>query len=501
LKILFVTSEFAGLAKAGGLGEVSVRLPVALRQVGIDVRVLLPAYAEVLTKLPNVIWAGQLPGRADIPGCRIGEARLANGIILYLVDAPSPYGRQGAPYSSPDGRDWPDNHLRWARLSLAAAAIARGHDGLAWIPDVVHANDWPSGLAPAYLHWDGTPIPSVLTIHNIAHQGCFAAELRHSLGIPDTAFDMNGVEFHGRVSLLKAGSYYANHVTTVSPTYAREITTEKFGSGLHGLMQTRAAAGHLSGIINGIDESWNPGSDPHLPYHFSPGDWDGKRANAEVVRTGLCLRPSAGPLFGIVSRLVHQKGLDFVAEASSHIVKSGGQIAILGLGDPEIEHMLSRVARRHRDDIGVLIGFNEPMARRIIAGSDFFLMPSCFEPCGLTQMQAQQYGTLPIAHAVGGLADTIDDDMTGFLFSELSNDGLVAACRRAFDTFADSARLDLMRQAAMARCFSWSASAAEYAALNGQLCGQTMPLHIMHMTTLLLKARPRAAGKILATAA
>jgi starch synthase len=471
MKILFVTSEFAGLAKVGGLGDVSASLPIALRQHAVDVRVLLPAYPDVLAKFPAINWIGSLPPRAQIPACRIGEVQLDSGVILYLIKAPSLYERPGSPYASPDGRDWPDNHLRWARLSLAAAQIARGVDNVGWSPDLVHANDWPSALAPAYLHWDRTPVPSVLTIHNIAYHGLFPADLRHSLGIPDAAFHVNGVEFHGQLSFLKAGSFYADHVTTVSPTYAREITTEGQGAGLHGLMQTRAAARQLSGIINGIDESWDPARDPHLPYHFHPDDLTGKQANADVVRTSLCLRPSMGPLLGIVARLVHQKGLELVSEAASGIVESGGQIAILGLGDPEIEHVLSRTARRHRDDVAVLVGFNEPMARRIIAGSDFFLMPSRFEPCGLTQMQAQRYGSLPIAHAVGGLVDTIEDDATGFLFSELSVDGVVAACRRGFEAFADQDRLDQMRQAAMARCFSWSASAAAYSMLYTGVCG------------------------------
>jgi starch synthase len=475
MKILFVTSEFAGLGKVGGLGDASASLPVALRELDVDVRVLLPAYPKVLAAFPNICWLGRLPGRAEIPGCRIGVVRLPSGLTLYLVGAPSLYDRPGTPYSSPEGQEWPDNHLRWARLSLAAAQIARGQGKLGWSPDLVHANDWPSGLTPAYLRWDETAVPSVLTIHNIAHQGNFPAALRHDLGIPDAAFDMNGVEFHGGISFLKAGSFYADAITTVSPTYAREITTEELGGGLHGLMRTRATAGRLSGIINGIDDSWDPTEDPHLPCHFDADDLAGKRAAADMVRTGLCLRPSNGPLFGVVARLVQQKGLDLVAEAASHIVERGGQIAMLGLGDPEVEHVLSRAARRHRDDIAVLVGFNEPMARRIIAASDFFLMPSRFEPCGLTQMQAQRYGALPIAHAVGGLVDTIEDDMTGFLFSDFTVDALSCACDRAIAVFTDRVRLGAMRQAAMARCFSWSASAAEYAALYRRHCPEALP--------------------------
>ena len=471
MKVLFVTSEIAGLAKAGGLGDVSAGLPLALRQRGIDVRILMPAYRDVTARLPDIAWLGTLPGRAGIPPARLGEARLADGTILYLIAAPSLFDRRGTPYSTPEGSDWLDNHLRFARLSLAAADIAAGRGGLAWTPDIVHANDWPGGLTPAYMRWDGTNVPTVMTIHNIAYQGNFDASQRHCLAIPDAAFDMHGVEFHGRVSFLKAGGFYASHVTTVSQTHAAEITTESQGAGLHGLMRDRAARGQLSGIVNGIDESWDPGSDPHLPHHFDPADLNGKQANADAVRTGLCLRPSEGPLFGIVSRMVHQKGLDLVAEAANDIVEQGGQIAILGLGDPEIEHMLSRTSRRHRDDIGILIGFNEPMARRIVAGSDFTLMPSRFEPCGLTQMQAQRYGTLPIAHATGGLADTIDDGATGFLFANHSSDDLMAACNRAFDAYGDEGQLADMRRAAMARCFSWAGAAAEYEALYRRLIG------------------------------
>jgi starch synthase len=489
IKALFVTSEVAGLAKAGGLGDVSTGLPLELRRRGVDVRVLMPAYREVVAKLPCINWFADLPGRAGVPPARLGEAVLPDGMIVYLVGSPALFDRRGTPYSTPDGVDWHDNHLRFARLSLSAADIAAGRGGLEWTPDIVHANDWPGGLTPAYMRWDGTNIPTVMTIHNIAYQGNFDANQRHLLGIPDAAFDVNGVEFHGRISFLKAGGFYASHVTTVSPTYATEITTVTRGAGLHGLMEERAAKGQLSGIVNGIDESWDPGSDPHLPHHFDPDDLNGKQANADVVRMGLCLRPSEGPLFGIVSRMVHQKGLDLVAEAANDIVENGGQIAILGLGDPEIEHMLSRTSRRHRDDIGVLIGFNEPMARRIVAASDFTLMPSRFEPCGLTQMQAQRYGALPIAHATGGLADTIDDGMTGFLFSTLSSRGLMEACHRAFEAYEDDAHLSDMRRAAMARCFGWSGAAAEYEALYRRLIGPSAAV---------VTARPRTARRLAA---
>jgi starch synthase len=482
MKVLFATSEFADYAKSGGLGDVSVGLPRALRDRGIDARVLMPAYPEVIAKARNITIIAHLPGQAGIPPCCIGEAQTIDGLILYLVLEPSLYQRVGSPYSSPEGLDWPDNDLRFARLSLAAADIAAGCAGMGWQPDILHVNDWPCGLAPAYLRWRGARVPTILTIHNIAYQGVFARASMKLLGIPEHAFHINGVEFHNQISFLKAGLFYADQVSTVSPTYARQITTEAYGAGLHGLTRGIAAEGRLSGIVNGIDESWDPSRDPHLPHHFEADDLSGKQHIADVVRTGLCLKPSEGPLFGVVSRLVHQKGLDIVADTAREIVREGGQIAILGLGDPETEHMLSKLARRHRDDIGLLIGFNEPMARRIMAASDFCLMPSRFEPCGLTQMQAQRYGSLPIAHATGGLADTIHDGETGFLFSDLSGDGLFSACQRAFDVFADPDALTEMRQAAMARSFHWSGAAGEYELLYRRLLGQSVTRPIAHAT-------------------
>jgi starch synthase len=314
-----------------------------------------------------------------------------------------------------------------------------------------------------------------MTVHNIAYQGIFDAELRGVLGIPDRAFGIEGVEFHGSISFIKAGLFYSSHVATVSPGYAREITTEKFGAGLHGLTGTRFAHGQLSGIANGIDESWDPACNSHLPRNFQANDLDGKRELANGVREVLCMEPSDGPLFGIVSRLVHQKGLDLVADSADHIVESGGQIALLGMGDPEVEQMLSDMSRRNRQNIGVLIGFNEAMQHRILGGSDFCLMPSRFEPCGLTQMHAQRYGALPIAHATGGLADTVEDGRTGFLFSEFSTDAFRGACGRAFEAFGEEPRLEEMRQAAMARSFSWSRAAAHYGDLYRTLIVESRP--------------------------
>jgi starch synthase len=496
MKVLFATSEFTDFAKAGGLGDVSAGLPRALRSLDIDIRVLLPAYPEVIAKASNITIVAHLPGRAGIEPCCIGQTFMDDGLPLFLVLEPSLYQRIGSPYAAPEGHDWPDNDVRFARLSLAAAEIAAGTAGMNWVPDLLHVNDWPGGMAPAYLRWQGARVPTGLTIHNIAYQGLYDRGRLQTLGIPESAFDINGVEFHDGISFLKAGLFYADHICTVSPTYAHEITTEALGGGLHGLTSGIAAEGRLSGIVNGIDETWDPSRDPHLPHHFKANDLSGKQSNADLVRIGLCLQHSDGPLFGVVSRLVHQKGLDLIAETARDIVYEGGQIAILGLGDPDTEHMLSRLARSHRDDIGLLIGFNEPMARRIVAASDFCLMPSRFEPCGLTQMQAQRYGTLPIAHRTGGLADTIQDGETGFLFSDLSGEGLLAACRRAFEAYDDPEVLSEMRQAAMARSFLWSGAAAEYARLYAALIGQRLPYPVS-----VTRRRTRRATDELATAA
>lgn len=475
MKVLFATSELADFAKSGGLGEVAAGLPRALRALGADVRILMPAYPAVLAKASEVRLIGQLPGRAAIPPCRLGQVRTVDGMIVYVLIAPALYQRRGTAYSQADGSDWPDNDLRMGRLSLAAAELARGRGGASWQPDVLHVNDWPGGLAPAYLHWEAAHIPTLLSVHNLGHQGIFGPEHRYGLGIPEHAFAIDGVEFHGNVSFLKAGLYYADHVTAVSPTYAREITTEELGGGLHGLTQGLAARGQLDGIINGIECQWDPTTDPYLPMPFNAEDLRGKRVAADLVRTSLCLAHSDGPLFGVVSRLVQQKGLDFVAEIGGTIVQQGGQIAILGLGEPQTELLLNRLSRHHRDHIGVLVGFNEPMAHRILAGSDFLLMPSRFEPCGLTQMQAQRMGTLPVAHATGGLADTIEDGVTGILFHDLSGAGLMDACRRAFRIFADAPLLSRMRRAAMARPIGWQQAAAVYLRHYADLSGQPIP--------------------------
>jgi starch synthase len=334
-----------------------------------------------------------------------------------------------------------------------------------WRPQVLHLNDWPSALAPAYLAWRGCALPTVLTIHNLAYQGVFGRERLPALGIPDQAFQVEGVEFYGKLSFLKAGVFYASHLTTVSSTYAEEITRPEFGCGMDGLLRSRAQEGRLTGIVNGIDAGFDPRTDPHLLQHFDHSDWSGRSANAADVRERFGLALSRGPLFAIVSRLVHQKGIDLAIEAAEEIVGEGGQIVATGRGEPAFETAMQALAERHPGAVGVRIGFDETEAHRIYAGSDFLLMPSRFEPCGLSQMYAQRFGSLPIAHRTGGLADTILDGLTGFLFRDLSLSGLTSAIRRAFDAFGSDTRFTAMRRQAMNQTFDWAHSANAYNAL------------------------------------
>jgi len=497
MSVLFVTSEHAELVKAGGLGDISAALPRALRDEGCDIRLLMPAYPAVLAKVRPVTIVAHRRGRGAIPPYLIGATEVSGGVPLYLAIAPTLFQRDGSAYGGPDGLDHADNDIRFACLSLAAADICAGLPRLGWRPDILHAHDWVSGLAPAYARWSKLPVRTVMTIHNIAHQGLFPYERLHDLCVPADSFRTDGLEFHLHGSFLKAGIFYSDHLTTVSPTYAEEITEESHGGGLHGLIEGIAAAGNLTGIPNGIGEEWNPRHDHYLPVRFDQTDLEAKHEVAELIRTALCLEPSEGPLFGIVSRLVHQKGFDIVAEVADRIVAKGGQIAILGTGDPQVEAMLLDLSRRHRGKIGLMVGFNEPMAHRIIAASDFFLMPSRFEPCGLTQMQAQRYGTLPIAHRTGGLADTIEDDETGFLFAPLTAERLSEAIDRAFAVFADPDRFDAMRRTAMAKDFSWSGPARAYKALYGRLTDETSkPAQRPHSLVVVPKSRTAAAAKV-----
>ncbi|NEU11742.1 glycogen synthase GlgA [Methylobacterium sp. BTF04] len=467
-RILFATPEMSDFVKTGGLGEVAGSLPRALRR-HYDVRVLIPGYRQVVDRFDHIPVVAHLPGHAGIPPCDLGLIETGDGLQVYIILNAELYQRDGTPYGDAQG-DFHDNDLRFARLSLAAAEIARGIDP-SWAADLLHLNDWQAALAPAYLAWSGVRVPSILTVHNLAYQGLFPRDSLGRLGVPDTAFQMDGVEFYDQISFLKAGIFYASQVTTVSETYAREIMTPEAGCGLDGLLRTRSAQGRLAGILNGIDESWDPRTDPHLATRFEADDWKGKRANAETVRRQFGLAVSRGPLFAIVSRLVHQKGIDLSIAAAEAIVAEGGQLVVIGQGETRFEGALRELARRHPASVGVHVGFEEKDARRMFAGSDFLLMPSRFEPCGLAQMYAQRFGSLPIVHRTGGLADTVEDGVTGFTFGEASSRGFGGAIRRAFDTFGQKKRLNAMRRTAMSRSFGWDNAAMNYSALYARAFG------------------------------
>jgi starch synthase len=456
--ILYVTSEMADFVKVGGLGDVSAALPRAL-QSHSDARVLIPGYRVVLSQHPNMRIVGKLPSLAGLPSCKLGQLQLPDGLKVYVVLCSELYDREGSPYGDGAGVDWPDNDLRFARLGLAAAELAGGADP-SWRPDLLHLNDWTSALAPAFVHWRGLHVPTILTIHNLAYQGLFGAERVNILGIPERAFQIEGVEFYGKLSFLKAGIFYASHVTTVSATYAQEITTPKLGCGLDGLLRIRSAQGRLTGILNGIDETWGASQ---TSTDASIADRDKKRrSNAERIRKAFGLAVSRGPLFAVVSRLVHQKGIDLTIQAAETLLREGGQLIATGRGEAHLENALQRLATRHPGSVGVRIGFEQSEADLMYSGSDFLLMPSRFEPCGLSQMYAQSVGTIPVAARTGGLADTVVDGQTGFLFKEDSLSDLLGGLYRAIDVYAAPRKLKKMRKAAMGRRFGWNQSAQQY---------------------------------------
>jgi starch synthase len=467
-RILYVTPEIADFVKAGGLGDVSAALPRALRAASCDVRILIPGYRQVLRCCEHLEIVGRLDALAGIPRCEIGQIRLADGLTAYIILAPGLYDRDGTPYGDVSGNDWGDNDIRFARLALAAADIAGGRAGLSWRPNLLHLNDWPTALAAGYAAWQNVQVPSLLTIHNLAYQGLFGAESLARLGIPPEAFHINGVEFHGKVSFLKAGIAFASEISTVSATYAREITTAEFGCGLDGLLRVRADEGRLTGIINGIDPSWDPSRGDGITSPFDSEDLRGKERNAEQVRADFGLAVSHGPLFAVVSRLVHQKGLDLMIGAAESVVRGGGQIAIMGRGEPAVERELEALAKRHPGEISLKVGFDAAEARCMFAGSDFLMMPSRFEPCGLSQMYAQRFGSLPIARRTGGLADSIEDGHTGFLFRAVSVESCLEAVTRAFNVFGNRDIFMAMRRSAMARNFSWAKPALSYQQLYGR---------------------------------
>ena len=464
-RVLFASAESRDFVQAGGLGAVAADLPRALAP-SCDARVILPGYPAALRAIGDLDIVAHLPGVGAIPPCSIGAARLPDGLFVYLVLCSELYDRPGSPYVDPQGAEFADNDIRFGRLSLAIAQLAES-GAAGWRPDIVHLNDWPTALAAGYLAWRGAGVPTLLTVHNLAHQGLFDVNRREALGIPASAFGLTGVEFYGQISFLKAGLNYAHHVTTVSETYAEEITHRECGAGLDGVLKPLAREGRLTGIVNGVDKSWDPRTDKRCPYLFDPQRWKGRYA--DFIRGAFGLSLARAPLFAFVARLVHQKGVDLMIEATDHIVALGGQLVVVGRGEPEMERQLTELARRHPDAVGVRIGFDPEEARALFAGADFLLMPSRFEPCGLSQMYAQRYGALPIARRTGGLAETIEPGKTGILFERAEVSALEAAISQACGLYGEPKTFHAMRRAAMARDFSWEGPARAYAALYREI--------------------------------
>lgn len=472
LNVLSVTSELFPIIKTGGLADVAGALPSALSQEGIRVVSLLPGYPAVLKSL------GRIEVVREYPSLFGGSARLlaatSSQLDLFVIDAPRLYDRPGSPYLTPDGRDWPDNARRFAALGRVAADIGQGMVP-SFVPDIVHAHDWQAGLAPAYLHYSDMPRPgTIITIHNIAFQGIFPADMLYELGLPPHAFTVDGVEYYGQIGFLKAGLRLSDRITTVSPTYAKEIQTLEGGMGLDGLLRSRSK--DVLGIRNGIDESiWDPSIDTALAAPFARDTLERRDANKQALQERLGLaKNSDAMLFGVVSRLSEQKGLDLVLGALPALLQDGAQLALLGAGDRTLEESFRAASIVYPGQVGCFFGYNENLAHLIQGGSDALLVPSRFEPCGLTQLCAMHYGSLPIVSRVGGLADTIIDAneiavasgvATGFQFSPVNLTGLVDAISRAKLLWSDREAWRRLQRNGMAAEVGWSRPAQQYAKL------------------------------------
>lgn len=489
MRALFVTSECHPLIKTGGLADVSAALPAALAGCGVDIRVIMPGYPEALDRadhVGNAITLGDLPGedRARLLPVRSPDS----GMPLWLVDCPRLYRRNGGPYQDPDGSDWPDNDLRFAALCHAVARVVRSAAGRSWRPELIHANDWQTGLLPLLLS-GATAFrpPVVFTIHNLAFQGLFAADGLSRLGLPADAFSPEGFEFYGQISFLKAGLVYADRLTTVSRTYAREIRTPEFGCGLDGLIRQRSE--HLIGIRNGADYGlWDPTHDLSLPHRFSLTSIGGKRGCKEVLQreSGLHLEPET-PVLGFLSRLTEQKMAGTIADAVPSLVASGAQLALHGQGDRALECHFRTLAEQYPGRVSVHLGYEERHARRVLAGADILLHPSRFEPFGLVPIYALRYGTLPLVRKVGGLADSVVDgaagvgnEATGFAFSGDTPEDLIACVSRALEVYRQPMAWRRMQRQAMRQDFSWQQPAQDYLELYRTVGGSSARLDGRH---------------------
>jgi len=478
-RILHVTSEAYPLMKTGGLGDVCGALPQALRSLKLDARLVMPAYQDAIARAGSLKLVTQLTAAPLWHPVNILEGVLpGTDVPIWLIDFPPAFGRPGNPYMNEFGHPWHDNATRFALLCHIAAAIARDQAGLDWQPEIVHCHDWQSGLVPALLAPAPARPATVFTIHNLAYQGVFPYDTFASLHLPPHLWSLEGLEFYGQVSFIKGGLSFADQLTTVSPTYSREIQTSEFGDGLDGLLRHRAA--HLRGILNGIDDqTWNPAKDELIAAPYSAEDLAGKAANKAALQELFGLpRDDQTPLLGMVGRLVTQKGIDLVIETLPALLNRPVQIAILGSGEQRFEAALRNAATQNPGRLAVYIGYDEGRAHLIEAGADMFLMPSRFEPCGLNQLYSMCYGTVPIVRDVGGLADTVidarsaaleDGTATGFSFPGTSPDALLEAIDRALALFAQPDVWRSLQLTGMRQDFSWRHRAEEYRELYEQL--------------------------------
>jgi starch synthase len=483
IDVLSVASEAYPLIKTGGLADVVGALPGALAAEGVRVRTLIPGYSTVLAAMDDAT-EHPLPLAVQTQSGYTGRLLSANvrGLDAIVLDIPEFYARNGTPYSGPDGQDWPDNAVRFAALARAACEIGmRGLDG--WTPSIVHAHDWQSGLVPAYLHYEGATRPrTVMTVHNLAFAGKVSIDLLEQLALPPEALGVDGVEFYGTISLLKAGLQFADRITTVSPTYATEILTPEGGMGLDGLL--RARAGVLTGILNGIDtDAWDPATDEALAVRYGTAVMSARAANKADLqrRMGLEINPDV-MMFGVVSRLTWQKGVDLLLEALPVLLERGAQLVILGAGDDDIEAGFRAAQAATPSQVACIIGYHEPLAHSIQAGADALLVPSRFEPCGLTQLYALRYGAVPVVARVGGLSDTVIDAnpmalgagvATGVQFAPPTAERLAAAIVQATELFADKPTWTRMQENGMASDVSWRGPARQYAKLYRGLVAGT----------------------------
>lgn len=483
MDILFVTSECYPLIKTGGLADVSGALPKALANLDAldgNVKVLLPGYPDVLEK------AGALKPIAEITvlnqPCQLLHGKLTKeqqSVDLIVIQS-ALYAREGGPYVDAHGQDWPDNPLRFALLSRVASRLCRDDSPYPdWQPDIVHCNDWQTGLVPVYTKLvDQVRAKTVFSIHNLAYQGCFDAGWMHELQLPVAHYQMEGFEYYGQLSFLKAGLYFADQLTTVSPSYAKEIQTEAFGFGMQGLLSARQHA--LTGILNGIDtEVWNPASDPYLYKQYQQNRITGKKTVKRLLKQSLGLHADKdSPLLGIVSRFAHQKGLDLLPAIIPKLVEQGCQFVILGSGDQAIESAFLRLATQYAGNVSVTVDYNETLSHNIMAGADIFIMPSRFEPCGLNQMYGMAYGTPPIVSARGGLSDSVVDTndltlqnktATGFVIQDVDEASLMDGVMHAIQYWKKPKIWREIQRHGMQSDFSWASRAEAYLLLYKEL--------------------------------